>query len=263
MASRFVTVEPVPSKQLSLKDMQSLLQSSALSVDRSNFLNLIGTLSGTAAFAVSCREAPSNCRAIGRLPCIRTAHTCGACMEPLIGEYGDSNSPCLPKTLSKRSLMQTRSDGMACAEFTDTSSPNSTTAASGCGQWHVCVSGKCVLSSKQCVHSCSRQGQCLFRVSHSRASVSVCPVTNSTCEAYCVCREGYTGSHCQLTSGEHAELQGKVALLLSSLLNATIDSAVEDNLELVVYQDILARLVDEPAAMDATSSTTALSLANR
>jgi hypothetical protein len=154
------------------------------------------TLDGT-AMVVSINAALSSinsvictvstpCSTLNRQQCSLSPRTCGSCLTGFSGISGDSNVPC-------NRLSDLKNVGENC------------TTASNCISGR-CVARKCVDVSKVCVDACSGFGTCVF-VNPVGVRIPVCPLTNPTCSAQCVCDSDHYGSNCMYRK---AEFQGLV-----------------------------------------------------
>jgi hypothetical protein len=116
---------------------------------------------------VDCSAAP-NCTDRNRQACFRTRNTCGPCISSTyIGTEGDSNDACLP-----------------IVDVYSMSVPD--------------------LSVKACVNDCSGHGECRYYSSlQMDQEVLDCSKEDFTCNAICLCEDGYAqSSDCSLSDDE-------------------------------------------------------------
>jgi hypothetical protein len=127
--------------------------------------------------SVDCSNVTVHCTALNRQLCSTTANTCGGCLSGYIGLSGDSNTPCgLPSSL--RRIDEACSDARMCITGS-------------------CAEGRCSDGPKRCPSGCSDHGRCLH-YDENRQVVQGCRVSDSNCQAHCLCDEGYYGAACDV-----------------------------------------------------------------
>jgi hypothetical protein len=145
---------------------------------------------------VNCTLAP-NCTELRRAGCAALDHTCGECYDNYAGETGYANSKCYTE-----------------AELVTKLATSSVTALKSCAS-----------------PTCNDVGICTYFNTDSRSTVSECYDDDTSCDAQCVCNDGYGGSVCQFTTAELTAKQDIRDNLLSSLSALTVsDDATETTL---------------------------------
>ena len=147
------------------------------------------------------------CNALNRYDCKNTANTCGSCLSNYVGISGDSNTPCMD--LSRRKLAQ--------------------------------------LPNKECINNCNGRGVCLFIDSNTNAKVNSCTIIQSSCDATCICDEGYYGNFCSMTAGELEAKQSMRAKLLQG------DSKVDLDLDPIAVSTSMISLTSITKQVDEIS----------
>ena len=147
------------------------------------------------------------CNTLNRYDCKNTANTCGSCLSNYVGISGDSNTPCMD--LSRRKLAQ--------------------------------------LPNKECINNCNGHGVCLFIDSNTNAKVNSCTIIQSSCDATCICDEGYYGNFCSMTAGELEAKQSMRAKLLQG------DSKVDLDLDPIAVSTSMISLTSITKQVDEIS----------
>eukprot|EP01036_Dinobryon_divergens_P061784 gene61784-biopygen27848 len=185
-------------------------------------LSVINLL-GTLLGKVNCSGSP-NCAALYRSPCSSVDHTCGPCFTGYAGESGSRNSPCVNlKSFSAR---------------------NSSIES----------------QRRLCLYNCSGHGLCTYVNSNSGQRTDSCDVLSSSCDAICMCSEGYSGSACSVTKAELEQKQKIRGVLLDSLLNLTKHSSSAEAVTALVSS--LSAQTANPDEISATSASSVLGIVN-
>jgi hypothetical protein len=155
---------------------------------------------------VSCFQAPS-CSVLHRTNCLLTQDTCGVCADGYFGASGDGNSLCYANS---------------------TLFVNSSELSQPCVLHSECFSGQtcndrvCSYLPKTCSPVCASNGVCAFRATSTDEVIDECDVGDSSCEAVCVCGDGYTGARCSLlSSGLESKRRIRTSLVVA--YNSTIE----------------------------------------
>jgi hypothetical protein len=202
--------------------------------------------------AVNCSQSP-NCTALHRLDCLSTPQTCGACAsDDYVGASGDSNTMCVLITDYYGTSMPTAfaGDGQ-CDSSVD------------CNGWNVCElsSHACVPASKDCVSNCTsgKNGDCIFIASDSLEILEACSVSDTQCEAVCVCRSGFYGSDCSLTEIMLRANQDTTGQLMISLLQVK-DLETLDSQSSIYLSNALLLLTTNSYFLDDSAASTAYNI---
>ena len=230
-ATTTVRVESKTSTSNILMILQSSLDTAFASFDVSTVYQLLGGIASHVS-ASNCTLAP-DCSDIGRENCKMTSHTCGSCLSDYVGVVGDSNIPCHPRTPTYHS--------------------NCSTCLYG-----TCVHGVCVIPSKSCLgrdcatKACSGHGFCQYVSIIDRSILQQCLVTDTGCEAECVCDSDYGGIDCSKTITQLNELRYIRQLVCLSLKNLT---AIQDaSSQLVLAESAVLRKVVDGSELDAAGA---------
>ena len=152
------------------------------STDPNVLVSLLSVSSSIVNF-VECEESP-DCSSLNREGCKDTPNTCGSCLPNFIGASGDSNSPCADMSLlARRKLSECNSD-------TD------------CDALSTCNDGTCELKQKECLNDCFDAGTCISIDSNTGEVIDECSLMATTCEAICICDDGFAGSSCSLSEDD-------------------------------------------------------------
>ena len=174
--------------------------------------------------AVNCSLSP-NCISLGREECSLTAHTCGPCLEGLLGDSGADNSLCLsPDEV-----------GDSGREDADTTSFVACASDSDCQSVQVCDQGRCQMPQKECPQDCWGRGVCRKELIALGEAVDSCTVGESSCRALCVCNEGFGGVSCGESEEDVAAKQRARLAMVTALADVLeSDDITEDSLETLV-----------------------------
>ena len=190
--------------------------------------------------AVNCSQAP-NCSTLHRAPCGGTSHTCGNCLsDDFIGDYGDSNTMCIPHIFLIR--------------------PRTCLITSDCVFNEVCLNGACRAPLKRCTADCSGHGQCQFINANIGSIITECRERDSSCTAQCVCEPNYFGTAlCDMNS---TELQGRIVLRSKLMKNVgTLVSTEYPSIEaLRDWTNLLSETASNPDELNSTSSNYVLNI---
>ena len=141
--------------------------------------------------SVDCSNITVDCTALNRQLCSTTANTCGGCLSGYIGLSGDSNTPCGLQQSSSSSSLRRIDEACSDARMCMTGS---------------CVEGRCSGGPKTCPSGCSDHGRC-FHYDGNRQVVQEedCRVSDSNCQAHCLCDDGYYGAACDVGLSSYGE----------------------------------------------------------
>jgi hypothetical protein len=256
-ANTTTTVSVIVTKQeLNTSALQQAVTSRLSQVDGSidGTKQVLSTLSAVVN-RVNCSAAP-NCTKLFREACSTTADTCGSCISSgstvYVGEYGDSNNPCMSlSSLIQSSARRRRMTVSVCSSDRD------------CEGWETCdiSTGSCEVLSKQCSSpTCSDHGECVFVQSATNTLVSECSVLSNACSAQCVCSEGYGGGSCELTDSELAAKAAIRSSLIAGLAYVNSNENI-DSLSLYTWAVTLSSIAKEASQLSADDVTTAYALA--
>lgn len=202
-ASTIVNVLPQNSSFNFFNFAQSYISKAFLTND----VNVISqTISSTvfALNAVNCStKSEKFCSSINRQRCSSTSNTCGSCQSGYIGLDGDANTLCfLPE--SAKSVSSLCTSNQECITS-------------------LCVDGRCGFANKLCPNNCTsnENGRCIFQDVSSLKEVSSCAQGNLSCQATCICSQGFFGGDCSLTESTYEVSVKARRLLCSSLLQLT------------------------------------------
>jgi hypothetical protein len=145
-------------------------------------------LLGTLLSKVNCSGSPS-CATLYRSPCSSLDHTCGSCFSGYTGIFGSRNSPCV----NLRSILVYNSS----------------------------IASK----SQLCLYNCSGHGRCMYVNSNTGQGGNLCNFLSTSCEAVCVCSDGYSCSSCSTAQSDLDKKQKIRGVLLNSLFNVTQHSS--------------------------------------
>eukprot|EP01038_Epipyxis_sp_PR26KG_P007133 gene7133-9734_t len=193
----------------------------------SDLTNLIGIVSGAINYA-NCSLAPI-CELLFRSDCSYTQHTCGACLSGYVGKTGDHNEKCF---LDK----QPRAE--VCKSDFD------------CGMGDICSSASTCVSPKQkCLDTCYEHGSCSFRNRDSGYFVTSCTVMDNSCEAICICSNGYMGFGCDIKFDELIDIvaiRTDMSENLIKLINS--DDVSADNI--INWSTYLVKIARDPTGFN-------------
>jgi hypothetical protein len=130
---------------------------------------------------VDCTNMPVVCSTINRQVCSGTAKTCGACLAGYVGADGDGNTLCMSVAVVAKSVAQV---GESCTS-------NAGCITNSCPAVVAPSQRVCVDVNKVCPNSCGgkSKGTCVF-TNQNAITVSECSVTDSFCQANCICKSG-------------------------------------------------------------------------
>ena len=186
--------------------------------------------------ASNCTLAP-NCTALGREQCKTTSHTCGSCLSNFVGVLGDSNVPC------HRQVLKSAPNYNNCTSCT----------------FGTCINGVCTIRHKSCLgswttgnttgSSCSGHGFCQYVNLVDNSILNECLVTDTGCEAQCVCVSEYGGIDCSKTVSELNDLKNIRRRICLALQNLT---AIQDaSSELLLSESAVFRKIIDGSELDA------------
>jgi hypothetical protein len=206
----------------------------------------------TTITAVNCSQAP-NCTALHRLDCLSTPQTCGTCTsDDYVGASGDSNTMCVLISDYYKTSMQTALTGDRLCD----SSVN-------CNGWNVCdvSSYACVPASKECISNCTsgKNGNCIFIASDTLEILEACPVSDTQCQAICVCNSGFYGSDCSLIEIILTANQDTTSQLMVSLLQVK-DLETLDSQSSIYLSNALLSLTTNSYFLDDSAASTAYNI---
>jgi hypothetical protein len=120
----------------------------------------------------------------------------------------------------------------------DLVSPNGTCVDStNCLAMQSCELGLCGFASKTCPSDCSGKGRCQLELKTSGEEVAECLINDFTCQAKCVCEEGFSGSGCSETrSAMQAKQQTRYQFIL--YFNSTMQSE-DSTIDSLIAQIVL------------------------
>lgn len=146
----------------------------------------------------NCSASPI-CSQLFRDECQYTDHTCGPCLSNYYGSEGDGNSLCIPIGAPSRNV--------PCSSNTE------------CSPWQICSPDLiCEPKPKECNVECSEHGVCEFRNSDSGESLDSCLYDDLSCDAVCICSNGWYGHSCSVSENEYNTYIQAQSKLLQSLM---------------------------------------------
>ena len=155
---------------------------------------------------VNCSRAP-NCASLNRKKCAAVAHTCGVCMDGYMGDSdGAGNSLCFTAAVLSTPIFT-----YGCSSDADCAS-----SSLFCN-----VERTCKLMSKSCPADCSGNGECIMLDVAYGQVVAQCLLGDVTCEASCMCGEGFSGPSCSITAAEIESRRSTRISMVNMLKNAT------------------------------------------
>ena len=174
---------------------------STASVDQvKQFNGLVTYLMGK----VNCSLSP-NCSAIFRRDCSTTPHTCGGCITPYVGETGDSNSLCVPKSALVGSSSASNEQVRCTSDFQ-------------CSGFQKCINASCTVPQKSCISDCFGHGTCRFVNSNTGSIVMDCRIDDPNCNAECDCKLAYGESlHCNWNTSEMQDRRNLKSQVFSNI----------------------------------------------
>jgi len=196
--------------------------------------------------SVDCSNITVHCTALNRQLCSTTANTCGGCLSGYIGLSGDSNTPCgLPSSL--RRIDEACSDARMCITGS-------------------CAEGRCSDGPKTCPSGCSDHGRCLH-YDENRQIVQGCRVSDSNCQAHCLCDEGYYGAACDVGLSSYGGAVWLREYLCKSIYQASFmqdPSATAIRSRSLTVSSILSdmSLISEAALTNCTSALVSIIVEN-
>ena len=205
----------VSAVQVSAEDFETIVISQLSAVSEHQDINAVKSIVSVGVSilnSANCSLAPSACgSSLGREECSDTPHTCGPCLEGFIGESsGDGNSACytIAEEPSSEDVSTPLLNG-TCVDSRD------------CNAMQKCEAGLCFYATKSCPSDCSGKGSCQLELKTSGAEVDACLINDFTCQASCICEEGYLGSGCfETRSSMQAKQQTRYQLI--SKFNSTL-----------------------------------------
>ena len=219
----------------SVADVMTILRSSVPAAFALVDINVVYQLLGGVASFISASNCTLafKCTDIGRESCKMTSHTCGSCLSGYVGVVGDSNIPCHPRA------------------------PRNITGYGNCSScfYGNCANGVCMIPTKSCLSSrgnrneaCSGHGFCQYVSIIDRAILQQCLVTDTGCEAECVCAVGYGGKDCSKTVAEMYELRYIRERVCIYMINLT---AIQDaSSQLVLAESAVLRKAVDGSELD-------------
>jgi len=194
--------------------------------------------------SANCSLAPSDCGSLGREACADTPHTCGPCLEGYVGESaGDGNSPCFTVTTSAvngNDDEPSASLNGTCVDFTD------------CQALQSCEEGLCVYPTRSCPSDCSGKGACQLEKISTGEVLDDCLINDFTCEAKCICEEGFLGVGCSETRSA-MEAKRETRYQLISFVNSTMQFEDTDSESLTARIVLVSELGSNPSELTEAS----------
>ena len=165
-----------------------------------------------------------NCSALHRSDCSTTSFTCGSCLTGYIGNYGHSNSQCYLESAAAALALSSSPPPKACA------SP-----------------------------SCFSRGTCEYYNLATGKAVSMCYVTDTSCDARCNCIATYGGSSCSLDLADVLAAQ-EVRALLVSQISSLLDTSDLSQESLLVLSSLLVQVLSDPYEVSEATCLSALAV---
>ena len=281
VASSTVTVSNV---ELSTTELSSIVTSKLNDLQGSSDLDATRqavTVMATIINAIDCSNATSTiCSLLNRNGCTTVANTCGECLTGFVSSAKVGNTKCklLVKptkrpTLSPSQPSQrpTRRPTLAPTSptvrptFSPTRNPSSAPSTSPTMTPSMVPSGRRLLLSdttvisddqgdgstgqQECANNCNDHGTCVFQSISSGKAVALCDVYDPTCEAVCVCNDGYGGSLCSYDTATLLVKQGT----RYQLLNAYSSLVSSSNIDSSTLSSLTASLVALTSNVDEIS----------
>jgi len=166
----------------------------------------------------NCSLSPADCSSLGRSSCRHTPHTCGPCLSGFVGLHRslDGNSQCISSTLLTEEGEMT--NNITCSGNAD------------CKAMQSCSEGVCVYDEKLCHLNCSGHGRCeierrmvsILAPFEAPYQLDMCLVNDITCDARCVCDEGFAGNGCSEIASD-VETKQETRLTLLQYVNTALD----------------------------------------
>jgi hypothetical protein len=219
-----VTVRKLVLDDSAMNDLISSKLDDAMNSGDLDVTRAVLSVSSSVVNFVDCRDATSEyCDSLNRLPCSVTANTCGTCLDGYVSPFVIGNEECI--SLSSRKL----------TSFTQ----------------------------KACTNDCNGHGTCIFTNVNSGYTLddsSVCTLLDPTCEAVCICDEGYDGQVCSYTTEALQVKQSTREGLIGTLTNLANSADVDAN-SLIALSTNLLSLSSNVDELSLTSADTAYNLA--
>jgi hypothetical protein len=186
----------------------------------------------------NCSLAPRDCGTLGREPCSSTPHTCGPCLDEYIGEStADGNSECYAIETTMDAVI---SSNGTCVDNAD------------CQGMQSCREGLCSFAMKTCPSDCSGNGVCQLEIMTTGATIDECQLNDFTCQARCICNDGYLGSGCSETeSAMHAKRQTRYKLI--EYINSTLQNEDASSDSLTARVVLISDLGSNPSELTKAS----------
>ena len=194
--------------------------------------------------AANCSLAPSDCGVrYGREACADTPHTCGSCLEGYLGENtGNSNSPCyaISTDITVDEEVESILVNGTCLVHAD------------CLTMQTCSDGVCSYARKSCPADCSGKGRCQLELKASGTEVDECLINEFTCQARCICEEGFLGSGCSETRSA-MEAKQETRYQFISYINSTMQTEDMTSSSVAAQIVLLMDLGSNPSELTSAS----------
>ena len=200
--------------------LQNFLDETSISIGTANtdvsVLKKVIGMGSSLLNRANCTSAPA-CAALNRLGCTTTPHTCGPCFnyDAFVGEDGNKNTMCYPVMVGQQRAKSVNASSLSCSSESD------------CPYFQYCNQtknlNKCYSPAAACPGGCSGNGQCKFVDILLGQQTTFCGVSNTSCQATCLCYYGFYGSACAYTLPQW-KMQQSIRSSLVDKLNILIAS---------------------------------------
>ena len=205
--------------------LSSLYSSASVTGGTDQVVTILNAVS-TTMNSINCSTvSTSYCASLNRYPCLKTPQKCSSCFTNYTGVSGDANYYChSPDSDSGKAI------GEPCNSNNDCT-------------YGLCSSTtfRCIAPIKRCpsfdgISECggTSQGECKYFISGVSVDSSQCTIFDTSCTPRCVCKDGYGGKLCVLTSSQllqRSSARSNMCGYLSNVISKSdASSSLVDNL---------------------------------